>query len=63
MCKTSKCLNQAEGLCYCPPVKNRGEKILALIEHVTANVTNIRWEMDYTDINRAEKRRPCMVDV
>ena len=63
MCETSKCRNQAEGLCSCPPVKNRGENILALIEHVAANMTNIRWELDYTDINRSEKRRLCLVGV
>ena len=27
MCEKSKCQHQTEGLCSCPPVKNRGENL------------------------------------
>ena len=61
MCETSKCQHRAEDLCTCPPVKNREDNLLALLEHMAVNMTDIRWELDYTDLNRPEKRRLCRV--
>ena len=61
MCEKSKCQHRAVDLCSCPPVKNRGENLLALLEHMAVNMTDIRWELDYTDLNRPEKRRLCCV--
>ena len=61
MCEKIKCRHQTEGLCSCPPVKNRGENLIALLEHMAVNMTGIRWELDYTDLSRPEKRRLCRV--
>ena len=63
MCEKVKCQRQAADLCSCPPVRNRAENVLALIEHLTVNMTDIRWELDYTDLERPEKRRLCRVGV
>ena len=49
MCEKSKCRHRTEGLCSCPPVKNREDNLLALLEHMAVNMTDIRWEPDYTD--------------
>lgn len=61
MCEKSKCRHRTEGLCSCPPVKNREDNLLALLEHMAVNMTDVHWELDYTDLNRPEKRRLCRV--
>ena len=61
MCEKSKCRRRTEDLCSCPPVKNREDNLFALLEHMAVNMTDIRWELDYTDLNRPEKRRLCRV--
>ena len=61
MCEKSKCQHRAEGFCSCPPVKDRGENFLALLEHMAVNMTDIHWELDYADLNHPEKRRLCRV--
>ncbi len=63
MCDKSVCPHKAEELCLCRPVKERDQDVLALVEHVAANMADIRWELDYTDIDRPEKRRLCRVGV
>lgn len=50
MCEKNKCRHRAEGFCACPPVKNREENFLTLLEHMAVNMMDIRWELDYTDI-------------
>ena len=57
MCEKSKCRHRTEGLCSCSPVKNREDNLLALLEHMAVNMTDVHWELDYTDLNRPEKRR------
>ena len=61
MCEKSKCRHRTEGLCSCSPVKNREDNLLALLEHMAVNMTDVHWELDYTDLNRPEKRRLCRV--
>ena len=61
MSEINKCRHGAEGLCSCPPVRNREGNFLALLEHMAVNMTDIRWELDYTDLSRPEKRRLCRV--
>lgn len=61
MCEKAKCQRQAADLCSCPPVRNRAENVLTLIEHLAVNMTDIRWELDYTDLSRPERRRLCRV--
>lgn len=63
MCEKRKCRHRAEDICSCPPVKNREKDVLALLEHMASNMTDIRWELDYADLNRPEKRRLCRVGV
>lgn len=55
------CPHRAEELCSCAPVKNKGKDISALAVHIAVNMTDIRWELEYTDIDRPEKRRLCRV--
>ena len=59
MCEKSKCRHRTEDLCSCPPVKNREDNLFALLEHMAVNMTDVHWELDYTDLNRPEKRRLC----
>ena len=61
MCEKNKCRHRAEGFCACPPVKIREENFLTLLEHMAVNMMDIRWELDYTDLNHPEKRRLCRV--
>ena len=61
MCETGVCHHGPEDLCTCRPVINRGKDILGLLFHVYANIKDVRWELDYTDIGRPESRRLCMV--
>jgi len=61
MCDKSVCPHKAEKLCSCRPLSEKGEDILALVEHLAVNMTNIHWELEYTDINKVEKRRLCRV--
>ncbi len=61
MREKTACPHRAEKLCSCAPVKNRGKDISALAVHVADNMADIRWELEYTDINRPEKRRLCRV--
>lgn len=61
MCDKSVCPHKAEELCSCRPLREKSEDILALVEHVAVNMTDIHWELEYTDINKAEERRLCRV--
>ena len=61
MCEPSKCPHKTVDLCTCPPVRNRGENLIALLEHMAVNMKDIRWELDYSDLNKPEKRRLCRV--
>ena len=46
MCEIKKCPHPAADLCSCPPVRNKKKDIFRLVEHITANMTDIRWELD-----------------
>ena len=48
MCEKSKCRHRTEDLCSCSPVKNREDNLLALLEHMAVNMTDVHWELDYT---------------
>lgn len=63
MCERRNCRHNAADLCTCTPVKERAENIFLLIQHVAANMENVEWELDYTDLNRPERRRLCQVGV
>lgn len=63
MCEKRTCSHHGEELCTCRPVKERDADIISLISHVFTNMTDVMWELDYTDINRPEKRRLCLVGV
>ena len=36
-------------MCGWPPVRKKGENPLTLLDHMAVNMTDIRWEPDYTD--------------
>lgn len=61
MCERRNCRHNAADLCTCMSVKDRAENILLLIRHVSTNMENVEWELDYTDLNRPEERRLCLV--
>ena len=61
MCDKNVCPHKAEEMCACRPVREKNEDVLALVEHVAVNMTDIRWELEYTDIDQPEKRRLCRV--
>lgn len=55
------CPHGPESLCSCKPLKEREKDIAGFLRHISENMTNEVWELDYTDINRPEKRRLCVV--
>lgn len=63
MCERRKCPHNEQELCSCEAVGKKNGDMLALVEHIAVNMTDIHWELEYTDIDRPEKRRLCRVGV
>lgn len=61
MCEHRKCRHNAQQLCSCVALKKKD--FLALAIHVYENMTDVQWELDYTDLFQAEPRRLCRVGV
>ena len=62
MCEEMQaCPYKTERMCTCAPVRDRENNALELIGHIASNMTDIRWELAYTDLNRSEKRRLCCI--
>lgn len=55
------CPHGPESLCSCEPLKRRRKDIVGFLRHISENMKNEVWELDYSDINRPEKRRLCVV--
>lgn len=61
MCETRSCPHEADALCTCRALKERDKDIIGLLTHIHENMTDVEWELDYTDLSRPEKRRLCLV--
>lgn len=63
MSEKQRCKHDSADLCVCKPIEERDHDPIALLLHVSTNMEKAEWELDYTDINRPEKRRLCLVGV
>ena len=61
MCETRSCPHEADALCTCRALLERDNDIIGLLTHIHENMTDVEWELDYTDLSRPEKRRLCLV--
>lgn len=61
MCEKRSCPHEADALCTCRALKERGKDIIGLLTHIRENMKDVEWELDYTDLSRPEKRRLCLV--
>lgn len=59
MCETRSCPHEADALCTCRALLERDNDIIGLLTHIHENMTDVEWELDYTDLSRPEKRRLC----
>lgn len=61
MCEARLCPHKAEELCACKSLRERDQDIIGLLAHIHENMTDVEWDLDYTDLSRPEKRRLCLV--